>query len=79
MSKKPDRTTYWVSPSGDDWKVKLEGASRSAAVFEDKTDAIARAKQLAQQSTLGQIIVQSQNGRIQFENTYGKDPRRTKG
>jgi len=79
MSKKPERTTYWVSPSGDDWKVKLEGASRSVGVFEDKADAIARAKQLAQQAPLGQIIVQSQHGQIQFENTYGKDPRRTKG
>ena len=79
MAKKPPRTTYWVSPDDGDWRVRREGAERAAAVFEDKADALARAKELAKEAPLGQVIVQGENGRIKYENTYHKDPRRTKG
>jgi len=28
------RNNYWVSPSGDGWKAKREGAARAAGVFD---------------------------------------------
>lgn len=78
MSKK--RTTYYVTPADDgDWRVAREGAKRAANVFEDKSDALARAKELAKEQPLGQVIVQRQDGRFQTEYTYGEDPERTPG
>jgi hypothetical protein len=77
MSNK--RVKYWVSPEGDDWRVQREGADRASGVFEDKTDAIARAKELAKAQPLGQIIIQRGDGQIQTEHTYGKDPERFPG
>ena len=75
-----DRKKVWVSPDGDGgWDVKTQGAKKAAGNFEDKVDAVERARDIAQAATLGQVIVQGQNGRIQFEWTYGKDPRRTPG
>ena len=75
-----ERKRVWVSPDGEGgWNVKTEGAQRAAANYDDKSDALGRAKDIAQAAPLGQVIVQGQNGRIQFEWTYGKDPRRTPG
>ena len=41
------RKTYWVSPDKDAWKVKAEGSERASNVFDNKQDAINRAKELA--------------------------------
>lgn len=80
MAKKAERATYWVSPTDrKEWKVKLEGAKRASAVFDDKADAIARAKALAKAQPLGQVVIQRGDGQIQTEHTYGKDPERSPG
>lgn len=76
----PDRKRVWVSPDGQGgWDVKTEGAQRAAANYPDKIDALSRAKEIAQAASLGQVIVQGQDGKIQTEYTYGKDPRRSPG
>jgi hypothetical protein len=76
----PKRGVYNVNPTGDgDWEVKEKGAERSVKVFEGKADAIARAKELAQKASLGQVVVRKDDGKIQTEYTYGEDPRRTPG
>lgn len=75
-----ERKRYDVQPTGDgDWAVKLRGASRASAVCENKTDAVARAKELAKDAPLGQVIIRDQHNKIQTEHTYGNDPRRRKG
>jgi len=71
MSK---RTVYTVEPDEGDWRVEKKGADRASGVFENKQDAIERARELAQQASLGQVRVKNQRGRIQFEWTYGEDP-----
>lgn len=69
------RRRVWVSPDGEGgWNVKTEGKSKAAANFEDKIDAIDRAKDIAQNARLGQVIIQKRDGTIQTEHTYGKDP-----
>lgn len=68
------RTTYYVLPEGDDWKVRKQGAERAANIFENKQDAIERARELAQESRPSQLKVHNRKGRIQFEWTYGEDP-----
>jgi len=75
-----DRKRVWVSPDGArGWNVKTQGKSKAAANFDDKSDAIEKAKDIAQNATLGQVIIQKMNGKIQTEYTYGKDPYPPKG
>jgi len=76
MSK---RVVYAVEPDGDDWRVEKQGAERASGVFENKQEAVGRARELAQQAPLGQVRVKNQKGRIQFEWTYGEDPEKYPG
>ncbi len=71
----PKRKTYHVTPRTDGgWNVKKENASRASSSHDTKTEAIARAKELAKKQALGQVIIHKQDGMIQTEHTYGKDP-----
>jgi len=76
----PNRKKVWVSPDGNGgWNVKTQGAKRAAGNFENKNDATAIGKRIAKNAPLGQIIIQKQNGIIQTEHTYGKDPEKYPG
>lgn len=71
------RTKYHVTPTrSGDWKVKRQGAKRAANIFENKAEAIQRAKVLAKQAELGQVLIHGEDNKIQKEHTYGKDPKR---
>lgn len=75
-----NRKRVWVSPDGGKgWDVKTQGKSKAAANFDDKSDAIKKAKDIAQNAPLGQVIIQKKDGTIQTEYTYGKDPHPPKG
>ena len=75
-----NRKKIWVSPDGNGgWNVKSQGANRVAGNFKNKDDATARGKSIAKNAPLGQIIIQKQNGVIQTEHTYGKDPEKYPG
>ncbi|MDD5537430.1 MAG: DUF2188 domain-containing protein [Candidatus Omnitrophica bacterium] len=75
-----ERKRVWVSPDGKGgWDVKTQGAQRAAGNYEDKTDALSKAKEVAKNAPLGQVVVQGRDGRIQTEYTYGKDPERFPG
>lgn len=52
--------------------------------FERKADALREGRLAASHrwrayQELGQVVVHGKDGRIKFEHTYGRDPRRTKG
>jgi len=65
------RKRIWVSPDGKGgWNVKSEGARKAAANSEDKIDAINKAKEIAKNAPLGQVIIQKKDGTIQTEYTY---------
>ncbi len=75
-----ERKVVWVSPHGDgSWNAKSQGAERAAGNFQNKSDAIERAKEIAKNASLGQVKIQNEKGRIQTEYTYGKDPRKYPG
>ena len=74
-----DRKVYHVVKEDTSWKVKLEGASRSSMNADTKAAAMSKAIELAKNAELGQIKINGQNGRIQEERTYGKDPRSSPG
>jgi hemerythrin superfamily protein len=72
------RVLYRVKPSDRGWEVTRKGAKRASGLFDRKPDAVARGKELAKRSRLGQLVVHGQDGKIQGEFTFGEDPRRTK-
>ena len=77
MSK---RVVYHVEPrDGGEWAAQRTGAQRAAIVTDNKTDAIAEARRLATQGPLGQVVIHGDDGKIQREYTYGKDPRNIPG
>lgn len=69
------RSTYHVTKNkGGDWGVKKSGGQRSSGNFGKKSDAVQRGKELAKKGPLGQIKIHGQDGKIQTEHTYRKDP-----
>lgn len=73
------KKSVWVSPTqSGDWKVQTEGAGRAAAIVSTQGQAIDRAKDIAKR-TRSEMVVQGEDGRIREKNSYGNDPRRTKG
>ena len=76
----PKRIIYDVEPrDGGDWAAQRRGTERAAVVTRNKNHAIDEARRLAQQHTLGQVVVKGVNGRIEREYTYGDDPSRYRG
>jgi hypothetical protein len=74
------RKRIWVSPDGEGgWNVKTQGAKKAAGNFDDKIDAIDKAKDIAKNAPKGQVIIQKKDGTIQTEHTYKKDPYPPKG
>lgn len=71
MSK---RRTYDVSPKGNEWTVKERGADRAVGNFDRKAEAVERAREVAKNQPLSQVVIRKQDGSIQTEHTYGRDP-----
>jgi hypothetical protein len=68
-----------VNPDGDNWKVQSAGTARADSIHDMKSDAVARAKEIAKAAPTGQVVIKDRHGRIQTEYTYGKDPYPPKG
>lgn len=75
-----ERLVYHVVPnsSAEKWLVSQENAEYRKE-FDTKDEAIEHARNLAQKADLGQIKVHKQDGNMEYESTYGEDPRRTPG
>lgn len=68
----------FVSPEGDDWKVKVVGNQKASAVLDTKLDAVERGKEIAK-NLHAELLVQNLDGTIGWRNSYGHDPRKSKG
>jgi hypothetical protein len=68
----------FVSPGGENWKVKVVGNQKASAVCDTKAEAVERAKEIAQNQRL-ELLVQNLDGTIGWRNSYGNDPRKSKG
>lgn len=70
MSKK----AYHVTPHPEgNWQVKAERAKRASSKHSTKKEAIKSARRQASKKS-SQVYIHGENGRIQEERTYGKDP-----
>lgn len=63
----------WVSPYGDQWGVHGEGNQKYTKIFNNKSDAINHAKDIAQNQE-SELIIQKKDGQIQSKDSYGNDP-----
>jgi hypothetical protein len=74
------RTIYDVRPHGGgpgvntEWSVKKRGNARASGVRDNKKDAIARGRELADARKPSQLIIHTADGKIEREYTYGNDP-----
>jgi hypothetical protein len=73
-----DRVVYHVVPnsSGEKWVVSQERAEFRKE-FETKDEAVQFAKERARKEELGQVKVHKKDGNMEYESTYGDDPRRS--
>lgn len=74
------RKIYHVTKANDGhWKAALVGAGRASVSAETKAEAVEKTVELARQADLAQVVIHKENGVIQSERTYGRDPRRFPG
>lgn len=71
-------TSFHVVPHAGGWAVRRAGASRVLAVFDLQSDAQRDATARARESK-GELFVHGRGGRFRLRNSYGSDPRRSKG
>ena len=67
-----------VVSEGERWAVKAEGASEPFAVFKTQSEAWEKAKSIARKER-SEALLHGKDGQIRARNTYGSDPRRSKG
>ena len=73
------REVVWVKHAKEGgWNVEPQGGGPKTH-FDTKDPAVDAAVKKARAAELGQVKVQKEDGTIQEERTYGKDPERTKG
>ena len=67
-----------VVPDGDKWAVKGEGNEKYTNLYDTKREAVERATEIAKNKE-AELIVHSQDGEIEYRNSYGNDPFPPKG
>ena len=60
------------------WAVRAEGAPAPTAVFKTQSEAWEKAKSIARKER-AEAVLHGRSGEIRARNTYGYDPRRSKG
>jgi hypothetical protein len=74
-----DRTVYHVVPnaSADQWVISLENDDTFREEYRTKEEAVEAAKQRARRQEPAQVKVHKSDGNMDYESTYGDDPRRS--
>ncbi|WP_409028536.1 DUF2188 domain-containing protein [Janthinobacterium sp. SUN098] len=67
-----------VVPRADGWAVKGENTQRATELFDRKSDAVQRAREIAQNQGT-ELVVHKQDGKIEYKDSHGKDPFPPKG
>lgn len=67
-----------VVPKDDQWAVKGAGAKRATELFDRKSDAVDRAREISRNQGT-ELLIHGQNGQIQSKDSHGHDPYPPKG
>ncbi len=73
-----DRTVYHVLPNADRsrWVISIENDDAFREEYDTKEEAVKAAKSRARRQEPSQVKVHRQDGNMEYESTYGDDPRR---
>ncbi len=71
---------YHLTHDGDEWKLRRQGADRSARTFENKDDAVKESAEFMREHG-GALRIHKQDGTFQEERTYPRrdDPPQSPG
>jgi len=61
-----------VVPRGDGWAVQGAGAKRATELFDRKTNAVDRAREISRNQGT-ELLIHGQNGQIQSKDSHGND------
>ena len=76
MARKPQVA---VEPrAGGKWAVQTDGTQRADSIHERKSDAVTRARQLAENKRT-ELVIKNQEGQIKAKDSHGNDSRKSKG
>ena len=76
MARKPQVA---VEPRPDGrWAVQTDGSQRAHRLFDRKSDAVKRARELAE-SKQTELVIKDERGRAEGKDSHGNDPRPIKG
>jgi hypothetical protein len=67
-----------VVPGDRGWEVKVQGTSRPGSTHKTQAEAAKAARDLARRNQ-AELLIHGRDGKIRARNTYGRDPRQTKG
>ena len=67
-----------VMPHERGWAVTADGAAAPSSVFKTQSEAWEKAKSIARKER-AEALLHGRNGANRTRNTYGHDPRRSKG
>lgn len=67
-----------VVPSDQGWRVEIAADGRARSVHRTQAEARAAAREIARRNRR-ELFLHGRDGQIRERNTYGKDPRKTKG
>lgn len=73
-----NRKNIHVVPNGDQWSVRREGSQRSSGNYPTQTAAETAARATARREN-GELFIHRPNGEIRDRDSYGNDPRSSKG
>jgi len=71
-------TTHVVPNPNSGWDVKKGGAKRATKHYDNKKDAINRARQISKNKK-SELIIHNKDGRIAQKDSHGNDPFPPKG
>ncbi|WP_446325538.1 DUF2188 domain-containing protein [Blastomonas sp. CACIA14H2] len=71
-------TDYWTTKHPDGWQVKGEGNQRATSIHRTQSEAWAESQNRARK-TRGEAYLTGRDGQIRERNTYGHDPRKSRG
>jgi hypothetical protein len=71
---------YHLTPDGDQWKLKREGAERATRAFDSKSEGVRESTEFMREHG-GSLKIHKGDGTIQEERTYPRhnDPPKSKG
>ena len=76
MARKPQVA---VEPRSDGrWAVQTDGTQRADSLYDRKSDAVKRGRELADTKQT-ELVIKDERGRIVGKDSHGNDPRRIKG